>query len=290
MSNYILHDYDRNLERIVNEGFDIDDDRTGVGTINLFNLSATIDVSERMPILTKRRVAWKSIVKEVLWYISGSSNIKDLEDMDCGIWTPWKNEKFSSKHGFEEGSAGYVYGYNLIHYGADLLNKESKGFNQLDYVIDTLKANPKSRQACFTFWRPDTNNQAVLPACHAFYTFIVSKNADGDLKDLNVHVFQRSNDYPIGVGMGNLFTAALFLHLIAHQTNLNPKYVYHTGAHCHVYKNALEATKEYISRRKTPDSPILHINHKDSIYEYSPDDFSIESYEALDRIKFDIAV
>jgi len=290
---YILSEYDKNLADILHTGFSIEDDRTGVGTLNLFNLSTTVDISERAPILTKRKVAWKSVVKEVLWYISGSHSIKDLEDSGCGLWTPWKNGAFTAQHNLPEGSGGYIYGHNLIHFGSDIKadgDITEDGFNQLDYVINTLRENPASRQACFTFWRPDTNRMAILPACHAFYTFIVSPDGDGNLTVLNCHMFQRSNDYPIGVGMANLLTGTIFTRLIAQQLNMSVGKLYHTGAHCHIYKNAVSATSEYVNRDETPSSPILTINPRDSIYDYTIDDFEVSDYNPLPAIKFAIAV
>lgn len=306
--NYIMREYDQALRRIVTEGFDVEGDRTGVGTKCLFGLSTSYDISERVPVLTKRKVAWKSIVKEVLWYISGSHNINDLESMGAKIWTPWKNKEFTDKHNFPEGSAGYVYGFNLIHFGADIHDLEYKkrsgdgvlcsdcgssvneGFNQLDYVINTLRSNPKSRQACFTFWRPDTNHKAILPACHAFYSFIVSPDENGEMNVLNLHVFQRSNDYPIGVGMGNLWTGTLFVYMIAQQLGMKPGKLYHTGSHCHIYHNALDSAREYCSREEEPDSPKLILTKRDSIYDYVPEDFELVEYDPLPAIKFEIAV
>jgi len=292
-SFYILQEYDKNLSDILHTGFDISDDRTGVGTLNLFNLNTTVDISQRVPILTKRKVAWKSVVKEVLWYISGSHSITELEESGCGLWTPWKSDEFTESHDLPEGSGGYIYGHNLINFGSEILPSgeiTDDGFNQLDYVIDTLKKSPASRQACFTFWRPDTNYAARLPACHAFYTFIVSPDAEGNLTVLNCHLFQRSNDYPIGVGMANLLTGTIFARLIAHQLGMTTGKLYHTGAHCHIYKNALDPVREYTDRVGEPNSPIMHINHHDSIYDYTIDDFKVPDYEALPAIKFDIAV
>lgn len=300
---YILKEYDIALENILNNGFDIDGDRTGVGTRCLFGVNTKYDISKRIPILTKREVPWKSIIKEVLWYNSGSSNINDLEKMGSKIWSPWKNKEFTDKHNLPEGSGGYLYGFNLIHFGANIkdiewLKTQKKdidyginiGFNQLDYVITTLKNNPKSRQACFTFWRPDTNNIALLPACHAFYSFIVSPDENNDMKILNCHLFQRSNDYPIGVGSANLLTGSLYVYMIAQQLNMKPGMLYHSGAHCHIYNNAIDATKEYINRKDEPNSPILHLNKKSSIYDYNIDDFELEDYNPLSKIKFPIAV
>lgn len=301
--NYIMREYDEALAKIINNGFDIDNDRTGIGTRCLFGLSTEYDISKRVPILSKREVPWKSIAKEVLWYNTGSSNINDLESMGSKIWTPWKNNEFTNKHKLPEGSGGYLYGFNLVHYGANIHDVEwSKGqdknidngiymgFNQLDCVINTLKNNPKSRQACFTFWRPDTNNMALLPACHAFYSFIVSPDENNEMKILNCHLFQRSNDYPIGVGCGNLLIGTLYVYMIAQQLNMKPGKLFHSGAHCHIYNNAMDATNEYLGRDEEPNSPILHLNNKSSIYDYNISDFEIEDYNPLPKIKFPIAV
>jgi len=323
--NYIMRQYDEALESIYESGFDIDGDRTGMGTICKFGISTEFDLSTgRVPVLSKRKVAWKSIVKEVLWYISGSHSINKLEEAGAKIWTPWKNDEFTTKHNLPQGSGGYIYGFNLIHFGANIQDvenyekakalyqdesrpvfnargleaneiayKDKLGFNQLDYVINTLRNNPKSRQACFTFWRPDTNKQAVLPACHAFYSFIVSPDEEGEMRVLNCHMFQRSADYPIGVGMGNLWTATLFMYMIAQQCNMRVGTLYHSAAHCHIYKSNIDAVKKYIDRSydfDEPNSPILRIKPRQSIYDYTADDFELEDYDPLPAIKFEPAV
>ncbi len=327
---YIMTEYDNALRKILDQGFDIDGDRTGKGTRCMFGLSTSYDISEHVPIMTKRKVSWKAILREVLWYISGSHSIAELEQRNCGIWSPWKSDEFTNKHGLPQGSGGYIYGFNLIHFGADIRDTEfyksslglyaqyntadaseqerefaargidevekafegKLGFNQLDYVINTLRDNPKSRQACFTFWRPDTNNRAVLPACHAMYSFIVSPDpSTGAMNVLNCHVFQRSCDYPIGVGHGNLWTATLFTYMIAAQLGMKPGMLYHSGAHCHIYHNSIEQTTEYLSRQESPASPKLVINpNVKSIYDYREEDFTVIGYEALPSIKFEVAV
>lgn len=288
-SKYIMREYDAALQSILSNGFSIDNDRTGVGTQCQFGISTKFDISERIPLVSKRKLFWKSVVKEVLWYIKGSHSINDLENMGVKFWSPWKSDEFTEKHNLPQGSGGYIYGFNLIHFGADIHDPEPKGFNQLDYVINALKKSPANRQACFTFWRPDTNNQAVLPACHAFYSFIVSPDKNGDLTILNCHMFQRSNDYPIGVTYDYII-ATIFTKLIALELGMTTGTLYHTGSHCHIYKNALEATAEYCSRTDEPNSPILKINKRDSIYDYTIDDFELEDYNPLEKIDFPIAV
>jgi thymidylate synthase len=290
MDNYILSEYDSALAAILESGITISGDRTGVGTRCKFGLSTSYDISTRVPILTKRKMVWKSFVKELLWYISGSSNINDLERMGSNIWTPWKNAEFTTKNHFPDGSGGYIYGANLIHYGAALDDPNlDAGFNQLNYVIDTLRNNPASRQALFTFWRPDTNNRAILPACHAMYHFILIPDEQGQLTRLDCHLFQRSCDYPIG-GPANLFIASMFVYMIAQQLRVSPNRLYHYASHAHVYTNAIEASTEYLARSESPDSPILLLNYKPSMYDYTVDDFDIVDYNPLPPIKFPIAV
>ena len=301
--NYIINDFDKNLSKIISAGFNIDGERTGVGTRCLFGLNGEYDISERFPILTKRKVAWKSFIKEVLWYISGSHSIAELEETGCGIWTPWKSDEFTSKHNLPQGSGGYIYGFNLIHFGANIREiEEAKrtgtyvkgsamfdGFNQLDYVINTLRANPKSRQACFTFWRPDTNHMAILPACHAMYSFIVSPDENGEMNVLNCDMFQRSADWAVGV-WANIMIASTFTYLIAQQLNMKPGKIFHSAAHCHIYFNALEKSQEYLDRSETPNSPIMKINKKSSIYDYTIDDFELIDYNPLSSLQMPIAV
>jgi thymidylate synthase len=290
-----MKEYDQALHRIMNEGWD-QGERTGNGCRTFFGLTTRYDISERVPVLTYRKIVWKSFVKEVLWYISGSANIHDLEAMGCGVWTPWIDDDFTKKAGLEQGSIGYGYGHNLIHFGSEIdepLVAAHNGFNQLDYVIDTLRNNPTSRQAMFIMWRPDKLNEVRLPACHFAYQLMVSPDEDGEMKNLTCQVFQRSNDYPIGVGAGNLFIGAIFTYLIAQQCGLKPKELIHSGSHCHVYQNAFHSTNEYLNRAMglpARSSPKLVINKKESIYDYTIDDFELIDYNPYPKIHFPIAV
>lgn len=290
---YIMREYDQALDRIVQEGWD-QQERTGHGCRSYFGLTTRYDISERVPVLTYRKIAWKSFVKEVLWYISGSNNIHDLEATGCKVWTPWINDEFTERCGLDQGSIGYGYGHNLIHFGAEIgiSTRLNPGFNQLDYVINTLRNNPSSRQAMFIMWRPDKLDQVLLPACHFAYHFMVSPDENGEMKNLSCEIFQRSNDYIIGCH-ANLFIGALFTYMIAQQLNLRPKELIHSGSHCHVYQNALSSANEYLLRTKTlpeKSSPILKLNPKPSIYDYTPDDFELLGYDAYPKMTIPIAV
>lgn len=294
-NNYIMREYDNALRNIYENGFDIDGDRTGVGIRCKYGIQTRYNISERVPILSKRKVEWKSIVKEILWIISGSNNIVDLENMGSGIWTPWKDEDFSINSGFDYGSIGYGYGTNLINFGCDLNDIKNKpGVNQLEYVINLLKTEEgrKSRRILFTLWRGDKLGKydVKLPPCHHTYQFLVSPDENGEMKNLSCYMYQRSADYPIGVGMGNLLGGTIFTYLLAQQCGLNPYELIHNASHCHIYHNAMDATKEYIDRMEEPNSPILKIEKAKDIYSYTADMFSIEDYNPLDKIKFPIAV
>lgn len=287
MNDYLFSDFDKNLTNILENGIQMPNDRTGVGCKFLYGLNCNIDISERVPILTKRKVAWKSIVKEILWIISGSDKISDLESMGSNIWTPWINNDFTAKYGLEKTSIGYGYGPNLRNFGGDI--GTTQGFDQLQYVINSLRENPTSRQILFTLWRPDKLNQVLLPACHHTYQFITEPDENGEWKKLNCVMFQRSCDYPIGVGMGNLLGGTIFTRLIAQQVGMKPEKLIHMGGHCHIYSNALEQAKEYLERSELP-SPKMNIKKCNNILDYTINDFELTDYVAHPSIKMPIAV
>jgi thymidylate synthase len=293
--SYIMEEYDKALSIILSQGWD-QQERTGEGCRTYFGIQTKYDISEYVPLLTYRKIFWKSFVKEVLWYISGSDKISDLQAMGCNVWTPWINDEFTGPRGLEQGSIGYGYGPNLINFGGDLDHayrpKRREGFNQLDHVINTLKNNPNSRQAMFMLWRPDKLNDVLLPACHFAYHFMLSPDENGEMKNLSCELFQRSADYAVGV-QANLFMASVFTYLIAQQIDAKPKMLIHAGSHCHIYHNALSQAREYLERTETlpvKPSPILEINRKNSIYDYTIDDFNLIGYNTYPSIKMPIAV
>lgn len=289
-----MNEYDIALQNIFDTGWELKKERTGFNCRVKLGITTRYDISNRVPLMTYRQVFWKSFVKEVLWYITGSDKISDLQKMDSHIWDPWIDSNFSKINNFEESSIGYGYGPNLIHFGGVISknNLPSGGFNQLDYVINTLRINPSSRQAMFILWRPDKLAEVKLPACHCCYHFTVSPNSNGEMKVLNCEIFQRSADYPIGVN-ANLFMGSIFTYLIAQQLDMVPGELIHAASHCHIYNNALAATNEYLDRVNQLDpipSPKLVINKRETIYDYTIDDFTLVDYNPLPKIHFPIAI
>lgn len=290
-NNYILKDFDNNMKKVIETGYTMMD-RTGTGVKFLPGITTTIDISERVPVPTRRKTAWKSMLKEYLWFLTGSDRIGDLNAMGSKVWDFWKDPEWAKESGFNEDSIGYGYGPNLIHCGGDLNDLENNpGINQMDYVINELKTNPTSRRILFTFWRGDKTgkNEVRLHPCHHTYQFIVEPNENGEMKNLSCVMFQRSSDMFVGNLSTNLQGTAFYTYMIAQQVGMKPSKLIHCSGHAHVYLNHIDLVKEYLNR-DTPNSPILNLNNKNSIYEYVADDFTLEDYNPLDKMNVPIAV
>ena len=287
--DYVLMEFDNNMRRVLEEGYEMMD-RTGTGVKYLPGITTTIDISERVPVLTRRKTAWKSMLKEYLWFLTGSDKIGDLNAMGSKVWDFWRDEEWATKNGFDSDSIGYGYGPNLIHSGGDLHDlKNNPGVNQMDYVINELKTNPHSRRILFDFWRGDKLKQQKLPCCHNIYQWIVTPNERGDMKDLHCVVYARSTDAFVGAGSTNLQGATFYTYMLAQQVNMVPKTLTFCSGHFHVYIDHIPFVNEYLSR-PIVKSPKLILNKKDSIYEYTADDFTLEEYDPLDRMQVPISV
>jgi thymidylate synthase len=277
--NYVLWNFDDNMEKVINEGF-ILKDRTGTGCKVLPGVLSTVDISKRIPVPTRRATAWKSMLKEYLWFLSGSHNINDLNKMGSKVWDFWKDDTFTTENGFPQGSIGYGYGFNLLHFGGDINNiEQNPGFNQLDYVVNELKNNKSSRRILFIFYRPDKadNKNVKLPACHVAYQFVPEADETGELTKLNCCVYQRSSDAYVGNLSTNLQGASFLTYMLAQQANMTPNKLFHFSANFHLYNDHINLVKEYLNR-ESPNSPILKLNKRESIYDYTVDDFVLEDY------------
>jgi len=285
--NYILRSFDENLARVMDEGYDMED-RTGVGCRYLPGITTTIDISERVPVPTLRATKWKSMLAEYLWFLTGSDRIGDLrEKFGSKVWDAWEKPEWAKSKSLPEDSIGYGYGPNLIKYGENIsstLDWTPEGFNQIDYVIDLLRTNPNSRRILFSFWRPDTVEDTVLPPCHLIYQFIPEPN-----NKLSCVVYQRSSDSFVGNLSTNLQGAAFYTYMICQQTGFAPSKLIHTSGHFHIYHNHFPFVKEYLGRPEV-NSPILNLTKKESIYDYTLDDFELSDYNPLERMKIPIAV
>jgi len=255
-------------------------DRTGTGTLSVFGRQFRCDLAKGFPLLTTKKVHFKAIVNELLWFISGSTNINEL---DAKIWNEWA---------LEDGSLGPVYGKQWTAWEA----KDGSTINQIDYVVDLLKNNPNSRRILFHGWNvadlpseklsPHENVRAgkmALPPCHLLYQFQVIDNK------LNLMCTVRSNDMFLGNPF-NTAQAALWVYMLAQQCDLEVGELVMSIGDCHIYSNHIEQVNTQLDREPRA-LPTLTLNRKPaSIYDYRLEDFDIVGYEPHGAIKAPVAI
>ena len=274
-------------------------DRTGVGTLSLLGAMARFDISSgQVPILTTKRVYWKTAVKEMLWFLTGGTNIRPLLENNVRIWSDWPLAKYRRETGeaigqaeFEQriiddaafaarwGELGPVYGKQWRRWvGAD-----GREYDQIAEVIELLKTNPTSRRILFHGWNVAELGQMALPPCHMVYQFHVS---DGRLSCL---MFQRSADILLGVPFNFAGAVALQM-MIAQQAELKPGSFVWMGGDVHLYLNHQDQAREQLSRQPKP-LPTMRLTRKAaSIDDYTIEDFEVIGYEPHAAIQADVAV
>ena len=304
---YTLEAYDNALRQILDNGV-WKTNRTGVRTKAVFGIQSRYRINESFPILTGRKVWPKAIWGELLWFLSGSTNNKDLQAYGSNIWSPWVDAEFEKKNGYAEGWFGPVYGFQLRHFGGyygDGVGGDPRfpsicldfngnpfpstprpyghgGFDQLALMVKTLKENPDDRRNLFSLWNPAEIGRMKLPPCHyTFQCFVHEGKLTGMLT-------QRSCDFPIGIPANIQFYSTL-IYMLAQQCGLEPYEFVHSTADSHVYEDQIPAIEEYLSRPK-PDSPKLQIRKAADIYSYSIGDFVLLDYNPLEAIKIPVAV
>ncbi|XP_026124091.1 thymidylate synthase [Carassius auratus] len=265
-------------------------DRTGTGVISVFGTQARYSLRDQFPLLTTKRVFWKGILEELLWFIKGSTNARELSEKGVRIWDANGSREFLDKSGFthrEEGDLGPVYGFQWRHFGAEYKDMHTdysgQGVDQLQKVIDTIRSNPEDRRIIMCAWNPKDLPLMALPPCHALCQFYVS---DGEL---SCQLYQRSGDIGLGVPF-NIASYALLTYMIAHITGLKPGDFVHTLGDAHIYTNHIEALKEQIRREPRP-FPKLRIKRKvERIDDFQAEDFEIYDYNPHPAIKMQMAV
>lgn len=286
--SYILQPYDDALREILEDGVRTKN-RTGVDTLTIIGMQKKYDISQHFPVLTKRKIWPKSIFAELLWMLSGSTNVKDLQAMGSNIWTSWQEPEFENKHGYVEGSLGGLYGFQMRYfngyYGNGDQNQENYGnggFDQVSYMIKELKENPTSRRIMWSLWNPLQLDSMRLPPCHVVFKLAVIEDK------LIGHLFQRSADFGCGIPSNAQFYSAL-IYMFAQQAGLKPHQLIHTTDNSHLYLNQLEAVEEYLSRTP-PDSPKLKLNKAKDMFSYKVEDFELVDYNPLPPIKMPVEV
>lgn len=261
--------YETLLEHVYKTGVD-KNDRTGVGTRSVFGYQMRFNLAEGFPLVTTKKLHIRSIVHELLWFLSGSSNIKYLHDNGVSIWDEWADEN---------GDLGPVYGVQWRSWPA----ADGRKIDQITNLVEGIKKNPDSRRHLVVAWNPAEVDKMALPPCHCLFQFYVANGK------LSCQLYQRSCDIFLGVPF-NIASYSLLTHMIAQQCDLDVGDFVWTGGDCHIYKNHFEQVELQLSR--TPRAyPKLVIGRKPaSIFDYKFEDFVIESYDPWPHIKAPIAV
>lgn len=261
--------YETLLEHCYKTGVD-KSDRTGVGTRSVFGYQMRFNLAEGFPLVTTKKLHIRSIVHELLWFLSGSSNIKYLHDNGVSIWDEWADEN---------GDLGPVYGVQWRSWPAP----DGHKIDQISNLIEGIKKNPDSRRHLVVAWNPAEVDKMALPPCHCLFQFYVANGK------LSCQLYQRSCDIFLGVPF-NIASYSLLTHMVAQQCDLEVGDFVWTGGDCHIYKNHFEQVELQLSR--TPRAyPKLVISRKpSSIFDYKFEDFVIEGYDPWPHIKAPIAV
>jgi thymidylate synthase len=260
-----MQEYHELLEHIIKKGSH-KHDRTNTGTISVFGHQTRYDITSKFPLVTTKKIHWKSLVYELLWFIKGETNIKYLKDNQVSIWDEWADE---------EGNLGPVYGYQWRNFG--------KKIDQLKQVIDQIKYNPDSRRLIVTAWNPLDLDKMALAPCHCFFQFYVKDN------EISCQLYQRSADAFLGVPF-NIASYSLLTLMVAQVTGKKPKEFIHTIGDLHIYNNHLEQVHLQLSR-KIPELPTVKLNNKImSLFDFQFEDITLEDYNPHPSIKAAVAI
>ncbi len=244
-------------------------DRTKTGTLSVFGHQTRYDLREGFPILTTKKVLFSAVVRELLWFLRGSTNIHDDLSEHTPIWNAWADN---------QGNLGPIYGYQWRHWP----DNNAQGIDQIDNAIDLIKNNPQSRRIIVSAWNVAQLDQMALPPCHLMFQFYVTRD-----QCLDLQLYQRSADVALGVPF-NIASYALLLTMMAQECNLTPRFFIHTLGDAHIYLNHIEGITTQMNR--TPyEKPTLTLTNK-PLEQITFDDVSLSNYKHHDFISFPIAV
>lgn len=264
-----MQQYHQLLQRVLNEGTERGD-RTGTGTLSVFGHQMRFDLNEGFPLLTTKKLHLKSIIYELLWFLTGDTNIKYLKEHGVRIWDEWADEN---------GNLGKVYGYQWRSWPKGT----NESIDQITQVVESIKNNPESRRHIVTAWNPADIETMALPPCHTLFQFYVANGK------LSCQLYQRSADLFLGVPF-NIASYALLTMMMAQVCDLQLGDFIHTFGDVHIYTNHLEQVKLQLTR--IPRTlPQMNINPKvKDIFNFHYEDFSLINYNPYPHIKGEVAV
>lgn len=258
-------------------------DRTGTGTLSVFGRQFRHNLENGFPLLTTKKLHFKSIINEMIWFLNGDTNTKWLKEHGVSIWNEWATE---------DGDLGPIYGKQWTAWPT----QDGKTINQIDYVVHTLKTNPNSRRILFHGWNveylPDEsvspqenarNGKMALPPCHLLYQFYVAN------QKLSAHLYIRSSDLLLG-NPYNLAGVSFLTHMLAQQCDLGVGEVVVTMGDAHIYLNHIEQVKLQLTREPRPLPKLVLKRKPDSIYDYKFEDFEIVGYDPHPHIPAPVSI
>jgi thymidylate synthase len=245
-------------------------DRTGTGTISYFGHSMRFSLlGERFPLITSKKIHFKSVAHELLWFLKGDTNVKYLQDNGVRIWNEWADEHGNLPHAYGEMWRSFP-------------GTNGESIDQIAKVIHQIKNNPDSRRIIVSAWHPGFVDKAALPPCHTLFQFFINNGF------LSCQLYQRSADAFLGVPF-NIASYALLTTLIAKSCGLRPREFIWAGGDCHIYMDHKLQVEEQLSRTIKPD-PCLHIEESKDIFDYKYEDFKVLDYDPHPAIKAKVSV
>ncbi|XP_019165413.1 PREDICTED: putative bifunctional dihydrofolate reductase-thymidylate synthase [Ipomoea nil] len=283
------HMYLKLVEEIIENGAS-KEDRTGTGTLSKFGCQMRFNLRKSFPLLTTKKVFWRGVVEELLWFISGSTNAKLLQEKGIHIWDGNASRDYLDSIGLvdrDDGDLGPIYGFQWRHFGASYTDMHAdytgQGFDQLLDVINKIRNNPNDRRIILSAWNPSDLKLMALPPCHMFAQFFVANG------ELSCQMYQRSADMGLGVPF-NIASYSLLTCMIAHVSGLVPGDFVHVIGDAHVYRTHVRPLQDQLQKSPRP-FPILKINReKKDIDSFVASDFKLIGYDPHHKIEMKMAV
>ena len=263
------------------------EDRTGVGTLSAFGYQTRFDLNEGFPIVTTKRVPFRWVAEELFWFLSGSTDEKDLRERGVDIWQEWATTEQTTRFGRKEGDLGPVYGYLWRSFGGDY--PKMNGVDQIARLINEIVQNPNSRRLIVTGWDPRVCDDVALPPCHTLFQFKIESG-----RTLHCQLYQRSADAFLGVPF-NISSYALMTHLVAHVCGLEVGEFIHTFGDLHIYSNHLDQVNELLSREPLPRPTLEIVNANglkglEGLLSFKYENLNLENYQSHGKIAAPVAV
>lgn len=269
------------------------ENRTDTNSYKIIGHQMRFDLSKGFPLLTTKKTHLRSIIIELLWFLSGNTNNKTLTDQGCTIWNEWATIEQCYKFGRKPGDLGPIYGHQWRNFGFDgrimgiyadgSFKIVNEGFDQIKWLINEIKTNPNSRRLIVSGWNPQEAGKVALPPCHTLFQFFVKRGK------LSCQLYQRSADTFLGVPF-NIASYALLTHMVAQVCNLEVGEFIWVGGDVHLYENHLEQAKLQLNRNGF-EAPTLKLNPEiKNIFSFTLDDISLENYESHPGIAAKVAI